>query len=381
MRERGRAGGRWQRWGWGAACAVAALVSAASAAAAGFATQSFPVPVSVEKERVRTAMRLQFDIQRYGVPFDVFAAGALDGSETAFRDFMTALRAGDVAKTAALRPGDAPDVVQKLVDNFHQGFARPEVPRVVARIGVGDGQLFVWQWASPRGPIRRGFTVVQARPGVPRVEVVTSDRPLETLIVDVMQQELLHPDQYAPGELRGRFKFTFPLAGVGKPGAHPVVLGFDGQTTEVEVMGKERVQPASLATGAAAATSIFQSAYNGLADGDAERWIDSYTDKSKDKLRAWMQGLKPAELSSFLATTVKPRRVRFLLDADPVELLFYTVEGDSKLKYEYLLKTPAGYRLTNAYFEGFLDDVLRDNALFPTDLESFRKGVLAASPK
>jgi hypothetical protein len=368
------------RWEWAALAVAIFLGVSPSARAAGFVTQSFPVPVSVEKERVRSSMRLQLDVQRYGVPFDAFAAGQLDGSETAFRDFMTALRAGDVAKTAALRPGDAPDVVQKLVDNFHQGFAQPQVPRVVARIGVGDGQLFVWQWASPRGPVRRGFTVVRATPGVPRVEVVTSERPLETLIVDAMQQELLHPDQYAPGELRGRYKYTFPLAGAGKPGAHPVVLGFDGQAMDVEVMGKDRVQAASMTTGAAAA-SVFQSAYNGLAEGDVERWIGAYTDKSKDKLRAWAQGLKPAELSSFIATTVKPRRVRFLLDADPVQLLFYTVETSPKLEYEYLLKTPAGYKLTNAYFEGFLDDVLRDNALFPTDLESFRKSVLAASPR
>jgi hypothetical protein len=152
----------------------------------------------------------------------------------------------------------------------------------------------------------------------------------------------------------------------------------------VEVMGKDRVQPASLATGpagAAAATVAFQSAYNALAETDVERWIGAYTPKSQDKLRAWAQGLKPAELSSFVATTVKPRRVRFLLDGDPVELVFYTVEGDPKLKYEYMLKTSAGHKLTNAYFEGFLDDVLRDDALFPTDLESFRKSVLAASPK
>ena len=369
------------RWGWAALALAIVLGAPPAARAAGFVTQSFPVPVSVEKERVRTSMRLQLDLQRYGVPFDAFAAGPLDGAETAFRDFMTALRAGDVAQTAALRPGDAPEVVRKLVDNFHQGFARPEVPRVVARVGVGDGQLFVWQWASPRGPVRRGFTVVQAKPGVPRVEVVTSERPLETLIVDLMQQEGLHPDAYAPGELSGRYRYTFPLAGAGKPGAHPVVLGFDGQAMDTEVMGKSRVEAASLRAGTPAAASVFQSAYGSLADGDVERWIGAYTLKSQDKLRAWAQGLKPAELSSFIANTVKPRRLRFVLDADPVELLFYTVEADPKVQYEYMLKTPGGYKLTNAYFEGFLDDVLRDNALFPTDLESFRKGVLAGSPK
>src|SRR5262249_3759000 len=85
------------RWGW-AALALAVVLAPSSAFSAGFVTQAFPVPVSVEKERVRTAMRLQFDVQRYGVAFDAFAAGPLDGPETAFRDFMTALRAGDPAK-------------------------------------------------------------------------------------------------------------------------------------------------------------------------------------------------------------------------------------------------------------------------------------------
>src|SRR5262249_5115046 len=94
---------------WGGMALVLALGLARSAFAAGFVTQSFPVPVAVEKERVRTSMRLQLDVQRYGLPFETFAGGQLDAAEVAFREFMTALRAGDVARTAALRPGDAPD--------------------------------------------------------------------------------------------------------------------------------------------------------------------------------------------------------------------------------------------------------------------------------
>jgi hypothetical protein len=360
----------------GAALALAPAVTSA----AGFATQAFPVPVQIEKGRVRSSMVLQFDIQRYGVPFDTFAAGVLDAPETAFRDFLTALRAGDAARLAAFRPGEPPTEVRRIVDNFRPGFAQPVPPQVVARIGVGDGQMFVWEWPRPGDPARMGLTVLGAA-GAPRVEIVTSARALETLLLDVLQQEALHPQAYRPVELRGRVKHTFPLGAAGKPGAHAVVLAFDGQPLDVEVMGKDRVKAASLTTGAPAAASVFQSAYDGLADDDLERWLGAYTDLSREKLRTWAQGLKPAELNSFMAATVKPRRVRFLLDADPVELLFYTVEADPKLKYEYLLKTPGGYKLTNAYFEGFLDDVLRDNALFPTDLESFRKSVLAGSPK
>jgi len=374
MWERTRRSGRW------AGVAALLLLAPAVASAAGFVTQAYPVPVQVENDRVRSSMLLRFDVQRYGVPFDTFAAGVLDPQETVFRDFFAALRAGDVARVAAFRAGEPATEARRIVEGFRPGFGQPVPPHVVARIGVGDGQMFVWEWPRPGDPARIGFTVL---PGAtPRVEMVTSGRPLETLLLDVLQQEAAHPQAYQPVEPRGRVKYTFPLGAAGKPGAHPVVLVFDGQASDMEVMGKDRIQRASLATSAAAAaTSVFQSAYDALADGDTERWVGAYTDKSRDKLRAWMQGLKPSEFNSFVATTTKPRRVRFLLDADPVEIVFYTVEGDPKLKYEYLLKTPAGVKLTNAYFEGFLDDVLRDNALFPTDLESFRKGVLAASPK
>ena len=382
MRQSFQDGRRGRRAGF--ALLVSALLGVSSASAAGFATQVFPVPVSVEKERVRSSMRLQLDVQRYGVPFDAFAAQHLDPAESAFRDFMTALRAGDVAKVATLRRGDTPETVKKLVDGFHPGFAREQVPRVVARIAVGADQLFVWQWETPRGPMRRGFTVVEAVPGAARVEVVTSARPLETLVVDVMQQELVQPEQYAPGgagTAAGRHRYTFPLRGTGRPGAHPVVLFFDGQAVDVEVMGKDRVLPAALGAGLSAAAGVFQSAYHALSDRDLEGYFGAYTETSRDKLRAWAEALTPAELNSFLAATVKPRRVRFLLDADPVGIVFYTVENEPRLRYEYVLRTAGGYKLTNAYFEGFLDDVLRDNALFPADLESFRKNVLAANPK
>src|SRR6266446_917782 len=293
MWERTRRSGRW------AGVAALLLLAPAVASAAGFVTQAYPVPVQVENDRVRSSMLLRFDVQRYGVPFDTFAAGVLDPQETVFRDFFAALRAGDVARVAAFRAGEPATEARRIVEGFRPGFGQPVPPHVVARIGVGDGQMFVWEWPRPGDPARIGFTVL---PGAtPRVEMVTSGRPLETLLLDVLQQEAAHPQAYQPVEPRGRVKYTFPLGAAGKPGAHPVVLVFDGQASDMEVMGKDRIQRASLATSAAAAaTSVFQSAYDALADGDTERWVGAYTDKSRDKLRAWMQGLKPSEFNSFV---------------------------------------------------------------------------------
>ncbi len=360
----------------GSALGTALVLGASSASAADFVARAFPVPVGIELQPVRSSMALEFEIQRYGVPFDTFATRPLDAAETAFRDFMTALRAGDAARLALLRPGDRPADVQRVIDDSRPGFLQPIGPRVIARIPVGDAQEFVWEWPRPGDPAPIAFTVL-ATPTGPRVEVVTSARPLETLILYVLQQEARQPQAYAPAD-PGRYRYAVPL-GTPKKGAHPVVLHFDGQPLDVTVMGAERVASAAAPGAAAASAAVFETAYRALEDKNLEGYWGAYTERSRDKLRAWIEGMSPSAFSSFLATTVKPRKVHFLLDADPVALLFYTVEGETRLRYEYLLKTSSGYKLTNAYFEGFLDDVLRDRALFPIDLESFRKGVLAAS--
>jgi hypothetical protein len=358
---------------------LGALLLPGAAFAGGFVTQAFPTPLRVERDHVRSSLLIEFEIQRYGVSLDAFSAGSLDEAEAAFRDFFAALRAGSAAKAAPLRPGDTAEQVRKLVDDFHQGFVQPLMPKVVARIAVGEGQLFIWEWPSPRGPLRRGFTVLPRPQGAARVEVVTSSRPLEALIVDVLQQELLQPQAFATLAPRGRYRYVFPLAGPGKPGAHPVAFYFDGEPLALAVLGPDRAPASLLAGPAAAAVGVFDAAYRAVADRDFEAYAGAYTEKSRDKLRAWIAGMKPAELNSFVATTSRQRQLHFLLEADPVALVFYSVGTEKRLHYEYLLKTAGGYKLTNAYFEGLQDDVLADSALFPTDVESLRKNLLTAT--
>jgi hypothetical protein len=365
-----------------AACAAVLmlLLAAQAAVAAEFRTQSLPVPVSIEGERVRTSLLLQFELERYGVPFNSFATGGnLDASEIAFRDFVLALRAGDAARVAALLPGGKPEEGREMVSRFGAAFSGSQVVKVVARVRVGEGQLFVWEWPAPKGPVRRGFLVSAPAQGTPTVSMVSSALPLHTLIVDTLQQEALHPRDYAPVEPRTRYHYAFPLAG------HPVVLHFDGQPLNVEMFTadaakaarqqSEAVQSAAAPTLAAAA---YRAAYFSLKERDPKRFPDSYTDKSREKLRAWMERMRPEEYDSFLVQATQPRTLRFMIDADPVVLVFYTIGDEKRLRYEYLLKVGDAYKLTNAYYEGFLDDVIGNGVLFPTELASFRKSVLVA---
>src|SRR5262249_58005747 len=117
----------------------------------------------------------------------------------------------------------------------------------------------------------------------------------------------------------------------------------------------------------------------GGAEGTCDACGGAYTEKSGDKLRAGPKNRNPAERTSFVATTSRPRQLHFLLEASPVALIFYTTGSEKRLHYEYLLKTAGGYKLTNAYFEGLQDDVLGDSALFPTDFDAMRKNLLTAT--
>ena len=356
---------------------------ASSVSAADFRRQTFPVPIRVEGERVRSSLLLQFEIERYDLQMESFGKRALDKFESSFLSFVLALRSGDVAKIAALRPGDKPEQVQEIVDRYHEAFAGPQSITVMARVWVGTSQLFVWEWSSTKGSIRRGFIVDVLPSGSTRVELAYSGRPLETLIVDIMQQQAMHPVEYAAMEPRARYKYTFPLINLGTPDAHPVNLLFNGEPLNLQMFSRDDLkadEAHSIASATNSPVKAYREAYNALRDRNLEQFWSSYAEKSENKLRSWFQRAQPAEFSSFLATAAAPRTLRFFLDADPVFLVFYTKDSEKRLRYEYLLKVGSTYKLANAYAEGFLDDVLGNETFFPTTFESFRKNVMAQGP-
>lgn len=366
-----------------------ALLGAGPGWAAGFVGQAYPLPHRVDRERVRTSLLVQFDIERYGQPFAAFAARHLDPFEATFRRFVQALVAGDVAAVAALRPGEAAAQTRALVQGYRGFFEGGERIGVVARVAVGDYQVFVWDWPTPGGRVLQAFAI-EGPADKPRVEIVTSNRPVDTLIVDALQGAQRQPDVYAPVAPERRYHFVLPVAG-GRPGAHPVVLHFDGAPVDRELFDNGPA-PASDAAGAASggepptgrpadALRAYAAAQAAFASRDMERFLGAHTDKSREKLKGWFEQMSPDRFDAYHADTLTGRRVRFVLDADPLVIVFYTRGRERRLYYDHLVSNGRrGYQLTNAYFEDFLDDVLGNDALFATDLESFQKKILGAAP-
>ncbi len=367
------------RAGIGLALALGTILAPAGAApapAAEYVMETHPVPISIERERVRSALLMQFEIERYGVPLEAFGKRPLDGSEKAFRDFMAALRAGDAVALAALRPAESRAQAQALVKAFREGFGQLDDVVVVGRVRVPDGLMYVWEWKSPmKGLVRRAFTVTGGDARPTHVELVFSGRPLETLLLDVLQHEAIEPARYAATDARPRYRHGFA------PSSSAPALLFDGAPLAGTPLLPEApgaaVARASGALGSALDAS--RAAYEALSAGDLERYPEFFTDKSREKLRAWMKGLTPAELQSYRVTMTRPRHVHFVLEANPVALVFYTWGDERQVRYDYLVKDVGAYKLTNVSFEGFLDDVLRQPALWPADVDAFRKHVLGVT--
>src|SRR5262249_8432472 len=156
--------------------------------------------------------------------------------------------------------------------------------------------------------------------------------------------------------------FTFParavsvVSGQTAVDAHRVGLNFDGEPLNIEVNSDDAAaagKPPANAVSTASAVNSYIAAYRALKERDTETFCAAYTTRSAEKLRAWFQKMKPEEFKLYHTATTQPRVLRFVLDADPLALVFYTVGKDPQLHYEYMVKTEKGYKLTNAYFEGF----------------------------
>ncbi len=358
-----------------------ALSLAWPASAAGFSGQAYPLPQRIDREgRLRTGLLLQFDIERYGMGFEEFAGRSLDASESAFREFTRGLLAGDAARVAAFRPGEAEAQTKALVTGYHQFFTKtPARMGVVARVAAGDHQLFVWDWPAPEG--RRVYQAFAVEPipggGGQRVDIVTSDRPLDTLIVDALQQHQIDPTAYAPVTPQQGLRYVFPVA-AGRPGAHPVVLHFDGAEADLEPAAETAAARVKSWPGEAGEVlRAWFSAWRAFEQRDLEGYLAAFTEESGAKLRAAFAAMSAQEIDAYRARASAQQHLRFVLVAPPLALVFFTRGVERRVHYDALVDAGGrGYRLTNAGFEDYLDDVLQHDQLWPTRIESFRKNLL-----
>ncbi|MGP6157514.1 MAG: hypothetical protein ACLPYS_08415 [Vulcanimicrobiaceae bacterium] len=359
------------------ALTLALVAAPAGAFAQGFEHAALPIPVEIDGRPVHSTLYFDMEMKRYGVPFDTFAAGPLDKAQTMFAAVVQAIRKQDVAKFASI--WTSPDQMKhggkttvSLANNNPAnwiGIARSVFDfdhlTVVAEVLLGSESMFVWDSPSKAGIRRNAFYVGPDRNNRLRLTVVSSNAPVEVLVLDAFEAARTDPGAYkALPESNLQYRYPIPLAGKGDPGAHPLFLEFDGSPTDFP-LGDENVKAST------PLLEFFRSASLAYAGGKYDAYAADFTAKSQQTVRQWLasEDARRQAQPHPAALTVRPGNVNFVIAADPVFLIFHAPFlaknwTPENLTYDYVVREGGAFKLTNFSYVTSLDDFLQDPVLF-----------------
>jgi hypothetical protein len=359
------------------------VASLAQGQATGFQVEDIPVAISVEGRPVRSTLYLQVDKKSYQMTLEQFAAQKLDDRQRAFLQGLRAVRSHDYQglKSIWQAPPDNPNASmgfdmkdpQTFVDTYSKGYGNYEGLRILSQIELGSESLFLWgAKATTTGTFWPDGAILRATGGKVVFTPVTPASPVANLIVDTLLASTVKPQEYTPAkDLKVKYRSVLFLAGKQNPGAHPVAFVFDGTAMNFSVFDTAEPSPTPL-------LEFYRSAYLALKKRSFVDYVSKFTPESQPQVKTWTQNLSAANATEYFNALVSSRYVKFVLNADPIFLVFYSGDKTDKwtaatLHCEYVVRDPGSnaYKLANFAFTSSLDDILRNPELF--NEQSFRQ--------
>ncbi len=346
---------RWRR----AACLLA-IGCIPAVGAEDSVVERWPVPMRVDREDVTTSMVVELRSQLIGAPFVNYSPDG-DPDREAMAGFVQALvdRDIDEAIDAVIAiPGVSPEDNRALLEAFSMMFSESPDALLLDRIvHMGDDRLLVWSVPVEDGSEFVGSLRFQRdADGDLRYEGIQSD-PLTSLITHTFEvSRESGPDDRGPEA----FAYDYVLP---PTDSDPVRFRFNGVVTEVDAfnpMGPTGHGP----------VDFFNTAKGVLSVGSPFEYAQLYTDFSAGRFIDWAEEQGSDSYEAYRAEVLAfGARVVFMLDADPLYLIFYLptdtgIEGDP-LRYTPVYRHPrGGFQLTNFYIFGFADMLLQTRQYF-----------------
>jgi hypothetical protein len=353
-----------------------------------FAAVSVPLPVEIDGQPTHCRLYLKFETKSYNVPFDKFAAGPMDNAQTMFATAVDAIRKNDAAKFASV--WTSPDQMQRnsqvtvsLTDNSTDSWMKVarsnfdfDKLTVVAEVLVGSQTMFIWDASTRAGIQRNAFYVGLDQKNQTRLSAVSSNSPVEPLILNAFVAAKMYPAVYKPiSNLNVGYQYPIPLTGPGDAGAHPGFFEFDGAPMDFPI-GDEKIKaPTPL-------LEFLRNAAFAIRNGKDKSFAGDFTPRSGKTISQWLAATRKrqqasASPASNYATagliSAMMANVKFVLDADPVFLVFQAPgSGDNwmpqALSYSYVLREGGTYKIANFSSMNTLDDFLQNPALFDKNI-------------
>src|ERR1700689_4402537 len=353
-----------------------------------FAAVSVPLPVEIDGQPTHCRLYLKFETKTYNVPFEKFAAGRLDNAQTMFTTAVDAIRKNDVAKFASV--WTSPDQMKRssqvtvtLADSSTDSWLKVarsnfdfDKLTVVAEVLVGPETMFIWDASTRAGIQRDAFYVGLDQKNQLRLSAVSSNSPLEPLILNAFVAAKMYPAVYKPiSNLNVGYQYPIPLAGPGDAGAHPVFFEFDGAPMDFPI-GDEKIKaPTPL-------LEFLRNAAFAIRSGKDKSFAGDFTPRSGKTISQWLAATKKRQEASYATAgliSAMMANVKFVLNADPIFLVFQALgSGDNwmpqALSYSYVMREGGTYKIANFSSMNTLDDFLQNPALFD-------KNILKQAPK
>jgi hypothetical protein len=359
------------------------MVFAPGARAQQFTVRNFPIPINVDGEHVRSNVLLQFEMKDYGVPFSKFAGMRLDPREAVFAELIHGMQHNDpkaVEKVLAPQKPRKPEPDEKtgtvlmpemtpeknaldVTTVYRAAFGNFENIDVIAQVLVGSRSLFVWDAKMPGRPRRRAFSVEPDGPTRLVAREVTAANPVDILILSILEDGVKAPMAYA-AVADPHLRYRQPLAVEGKnKTAHEVALLFNGQQVDFDAFSATPPTDPLLL--------FYWNVFTAFKAHKTNEFLAGHSAKSQAKLQQWWKTFTPEAENAYYMTTTNGRWVKFVMDGDPVYIVFYGQKKGTdwivgSLSYQYVLKNPQTqqYLIANVLSQGFFDDVIGKNSLF-----------------
>ena len=353
-----------------------------------FAAVSVPLPVEIDGQPTHCRLYLKFETKSYNVPFDKFAAGPMDNAQTMFATAVDAIRKNDAAKFASV--WTSPDQMQRssqvtvsLADNSTDSWLKVarssfdfDKLTVDAEVLAGSETIFIWDASTRAGIQRNAFYVGLDQKNQTRLSAVSSNSPVEPLILNAFVAAKMYPAVYKPiSNLNVGYQYPIPLTGPGDAGAHPVFFEFDGAPIDFPI-GDEKIKaPTPL-------LEFLRNAAFAIRSGKDKSFAADFTPQSGKTISQWLAATKKRQQASSSPASnyataglisAMMANVKFVLDADPIFLVFQAPgSGDNwmpqALSYSYVVRESGTYKIANFSSMNTLDDFLQNPALFDKNI-------------
>ncbi len=342
----------------------------------------FPAIVDTDGPPIVTSMLLRLPMKTYGdggKPLDALLNDAhLDEREHAMVAYLNSIRTSNATMFRALeyvpRPNTKGTLVpttqtspfDQIVAGWKRIFDNFRNVRLEYQIPMETGDLFIWKAQTANGWLRQGFLVLLAE-GKPRVDFAGPNHLIEASITGSFNRPTIDSLERTAVQPSERREFALDLDGRGS------ALEFNGQYVSAEACGVAApIPPAGRALCAAAAK---------LREGDRDGYLALLWNPSRERMEelfkrygfeGWCKVQYPFEYE----------HIRFILDADPVFIVFLTTTGgntwpDGALYHRYVFRGPSGLAVGNVHLQNLFDSALeKDSANL---LRLLKRGNSAAS--